>query len=281
MSLVIHGIRIPIPGVKVVSWLDDPRLNLMGIGGKPSTQPKTGIILHTESGDDPHVLVDGLAPDYDHGAQLAASDRGDAATGHAHGQHLDVATDGVVYQYLDLADAVAWHAADGTHSANATTIGVELHDPWQPARATIGAPPRAHQLFTGQLDALVLVLDVITRELGIPRSYHAPYRAPVDRLRDGRAYGLWGHRDQTDQRGPGDPGDLPWQALQAAGYVPLDYAKGEDLADVQRVQRDLVARGANVAVDGVPGPATRAAIRRYADQPEQQRTGLMVVRPGD
>ena len=41
--------------------------------------------------------------------------------------------------------------------------------------------------------------------------------------------GIYGHRNQTSNRGPGDPGDFIFQALLNAGYKGFNYDTGEDL----------------------------------------------------
>jgi len=108
---------------------------------------------------------------------------------------------------------------------------------------------------------------------GIPPQVHvAPYRnAPIPRLVAGGrdAVGIYGHRDQSDQRGRGDPGDRIYELLVAEGAEPLDYATGEDLARGRARQQALNAEAARrgetwppLVVDGLVGPASLTAARR-------------------
>jgi hypothetical protein len=294
-GLIIHGRIVPVPGVKVVTWLDDPRLALSSRTSRPRGNMPTAIILHSESGDDPHTVINGSAPDYDHGARLADIDETDARAGHPHSQHLDIGADATVYQFADLGDVVTYQARE----ANEHTIGIELHDPIvqvpdDPFRLATGRPTpviSVHAFYRAQLVALALVLDVVTRELGIQRQVQRVYRGPIDRLAGGKVRGIYGHRDQTDERGAGDPGDAPIAALLEAGYDGLDFARGEDIARWSERQVTLNhaaeanarARGEAyiaLAVDGNPGPSTRWAIRALGEG-DQRRAGMWIPRPGD
>jgi hypothetical protein len=72
---------------------------------------------------------------------------------------------------------------------------------------------------------------------------------------------VFGHRDNTDRRGHGDPGDEIFERLAAAGAERFDHDAEEDLAAWKSRQNTLVAAGANLEVDGVPGPATCEALK--------------------
>ena len=71
-----------------------------------------------------------------------------------------------------------------------------------------------------------------------------------------------GHRDQSSQRGRGDPGDAIWTALAGVGFEGVDFDGGEDLELGRARQRWLVGRGERLVVDGIVGPASLGAAGR-------------------
>jgi hypothetical protein len=80
--------------------------------------------------------------------------------------------------------------------------------------------------------------------------------------------GVFGHRDNTHDRGQGDPGDYIKGRLIAAGAEPLDYDAKQD-REVWRLRqrklnRLLTEKRAPVApliADGLAGPATIRAMK--------------------
>ena len=93
--------------------------------------------------------------------------------------------------------------------------------------------------------------------------------------------GIYGHCDQSDARGPGDPGQPLRDALITAGYTPVNVAGGTDITSVSAIQRELGARGARITIDGVYGLETFAAVRQYGGTDAREHTGQWVERPGD
>jgi hypothetical protein len=83
--------------------------------------------------------------------------------------------------------------------------------------------------------------------------------------------GIYGHRDVSNNRGEGDPGDLIFAALEVAGYERFNYDVGEDLDVWAERQQSL-----GLLPDGIAGPYTVQALaaRSY-------HHGLWVTRPGD
>jgi hypothetical protein len=271
-GLIIGGRIVDVPGVLVVNYLDDPRLRLSERLRRPRSGDARGAILHSESGDDPHVVLELDAPaDPNHGAHLVAADEADAHAGTPHSQHLILGGDTTVFQCADLATEVTYHA----RQANEWTVGIEIEDRAVLLPDPFGLKPyptgQARAFRRPQLCALVRLMDVITRELGIQRQVQRVYRGPIDRLAGGRVRGIYGHRDQTDERGPGDPGDAPIAMLLEAGYEGVNYGKREDEARWSERQRGL-----GVADDGDPGPQTCAAIKRSG-----RPRGMWIPRPGD
>jgi hypothetical protein len=255
--LVLAGMTADVPGVRTIS-MDQPGGFVLSPGDcrRRQTAWIRSIVIHATVGDEPQVLLPGAgAP----GLAARTIEGWDSDPRHA-GAHLVVDADGTVYQVADLVRTVTYHA----ESINEVSIGIEL------------AQTHKLELRQVQLDVLVLVLDRLTALLGIQRQYHAPYLGeahPVARLAAGGhdAIGIFGHRDQTVQRGPGDPGDAVFAALAAAGYEAFDFDQGEDRMTWMQRQGEL-----GVAADGIPGTKTVAALAA-AGRPR----GMWVSRPGD
>jgi hypothetical protein len=99
---------------------------------------------------------------------------------------------------------------------NPWTVGIELV---QESDGTIYRP---------QLDVLVWVCEVLCDHFGIPHRVPARNGVPtvgvVERLtgKHGSWGGVFGHRNQTTNRGVGDPGDHVFRALLAAGYAGVE-----------------------------------------------------------
>jgi hypothetical protein len=105
-GLVIHGARVTISGVRVVSFLDDPRLalKLPEDGRLAPGRHVTGIVLHTTRGDDPQVIKPGLGVSTRAGYDLVDDWSSDHRCA---GAHRAIDHDGTVYCLADLADGLA------------------------------------------------------------------------------------------------------------------------------------------------------------------------------
>src|SRR5262249_26980222 len=91
-----------------------------------------------------------------------------------------------------------------------------------------------------------------------------PYKnEPLRRMVDGgeSCVGVFGHRDNTGQRGFGDPGDEIFARLAAAGAERFDHNAGEDLDVWKDRQRALSGNGTTLTIDGIPGPSTVLALK--------------------
>lgn len=257
MSLILDGKPRECPGLVTRSWLDPGGLRL----GREDHRPRVtrwirSIILHATVGDEPQIVRAGAGPSGMAARTVAAweSDRRHA------GAHLLVDGDGTIFCVADLVTEATYHA----ETINEVSIGIELCE------------SRALEVWIGQLDALVLLVDELTRLLGIQRQIHAPYhamRGPVPRLAEGGAdcVGIFGHRDQTWKRGQGDPGDAALDSLAAAGYDRFNFATNTDLRTWSNRQMTI-----EVWPDGVPGPLTRAQLETHG-----RPCGMWVPRPGD
>lgn len=220
------------------------------------------IMLHTTSGKWPQPIRPGAGPS-GHAEQIAkmwsGQDRGGGERVHSAAQ-LIVDFDGSVACLADLATCAAYHA----EASNDYSVGIEM--------STL--PDGG--IYQATLDATALLTEALCDALGIPFQIHgAPYRSePLRRMEiteRGRreqfggatCVGIFGHRDNTSNRGRGDPGDVIYAALIAAGAEPIDYATGQDLELGKARQRHLNGLGERLAVDGLIGPASLAAARRH------------------
>jgi hypothetical protein len=96
--------------------------------------------------------------------------------------------------------------------------------------------------------------------------------SPLERLLDSGpdVVGVYGHRCNTARRGRGDPGDEVIARIIAAGAEPVLAEQRQDIALGKLRQKRLNELDANagltwrpLAIDGVCGPASIAAMRRH------------------
>jgi hypothetical protein len=180
------------------------------------------------------------------------------------GAHLVVQQDGKVACCADLKKDAAYHAG----YANGCSIGIEIVQ---------GPGP---ELYQGQLDAAVRLVDGLTRIFGIQRQIPDRYLGPIQRFTraDGLedVVGVVGHRDLTVRRGAGDPGGAIMNLLGMAGYEPMNFAFPDqndgDKYLWRRRQREIGMANA----DGIPGPVTVKALANSG-----RPWGMWVPRPGD
>ncbi len=258
-GLIIGGNEVEVPGVTVRNYKDEPKLALRltspGDGQVPRDYPVTLVVLHTTKGipggsnKTPQRLVPGLGPD------TRAEDRtvNYWSTDPQHsGAHIVIDSDGSVGCLADLAKVCAYHAGD--RSVNHRSIGIEIY---QEADA---------DLYADQLAVVVKVVDVLTAQFGIQRQIpHRYLGKPVPRLDLGAKdfVGVIGHRDCSNQRGQGDPGDFVFDFLAGAGYERFDLFAGKDLEVWKERQKEISTKtGIPLTIDGVPGPSTRAALKQ-------------------
>jgi len=242
-GVIVNGQAELVPGLVVVNFRDDPslRLRIPGDGTRRQTAWIRAVCLHTTRGAWPQPILDGIGRA---GDAAEANVRYWSRSGSSAGAHLVVDLDGTVVCTADLALEATYHAT----SVNDVSIGIEI------VQRSDGA------LFAGQLDRVVRLVDWITARFGIARQIPAAWHGPVRRLEAGGrdVVGVYGHRDQTVQKGRGDPGDAVFEKLAAAGYERFDLARGADLAawKVRQVELGM----APTDCDGVPGPKTVAAL---------------------
>lgn len=264
MSLVLNGQLVATPGVETVSWLDDPKVP-MTTDGYARMQWIRAIVLHTV-----HGKIGGLKPGIKPSTRAEAYAVYQAHTARDVSWDYTIDTDGTVVVSNDPLKRVCWHAT----TVNPFSIGIEM------------VQDDNGDLYEGQLESVVKFLDTITRELadrGHPIQRQIPVGAdgkPVrgviprlaDQIKCKQVVGIYGHRNQTSNRGPGDPGDFIFQALLNAGYKGFNYDTGEDLTFWKGQQTRM---GLQI-IDGVAGHQVQTKLLQ-----EGKAHGLWTPRPND
>lgn len=262
MALIIRGSEVAVPGLDIRSWHDDPKLKLDGedYRARPDTWVRA-IIIHTTQGIPggsdrrPQDIRPGLGPNTGRDERMAQMWSTDDRRA---GAHIAADHDASICCFADLQEHMPFHAGN----VNAVTIGVEMY---QDTKGT---------LYQGQLEAVVTLVDFLTKTFSIQRQLHHPYgRQALKRgLKRGLdMVGVFGHRDVSNNRGEGDPGNPIMQMLIDAGYEAFNFAHDEDKHVWESRQCAL-----GILADGVPGPTT---VRALMDAGHKH--GLWVDRPGD
>jgi hypothetical protein len=276
-GLIIRGQEIPINGLSVINYNDNPsiKLSIPGHNGRSrrAEEKVRAITLHVTGGPDGKPYWDNpedyIKPGFGPGGSALGIIKYWIDSGVTAGAHLIVDFDGTIYCVSDLSNNVTYHAT----SVNWCTIGIEQcrgsHD---------------GIMYEEQLQTTVKLVDALTRLFRIQRQFHKPYRPwkPVTRLTSkGGAgkdfYGIFGHRDQTDGRGPVDPGTPIFTRLEQAGYEPFDFQNNQDI-DIwkQRQQQLIDLQYLTGPPDGLPGDNTNQAL-----EAQGCKYGLLISRPSD
>lgn len=211
-GLIIDGVRVPVPGVRVTTWIDDPKRAPPITDGRSITAPPRAFVWHTSKG----VMCRTAAPDAIPSTMAETLALYQSRTERKVSWHLTVDTDADVLQQADPARWQCWHAG----GANAWSLGGELVQ--RDSAGTLTVP---------QLRAAADVTDAVCLALAIPRRVLVgPDGAPwVRQVRDlqstkagGRGLtfaGVIAHVHLTTERGPGDPGPLIFAELISRGYA--------------------------------------------------------------
>lgn len=286
-GLLINGQLHDIPGLMIFApaELGGPSFNRIDPGDyamRPTTWVRY-IVLHTTGGKWPQPVIAGIGP-AGHAREVidmwSGQDHGDGKRVHS-AAPLIVDFDGTVFCAQDLVRCAAYHA----EGANPYAVGIEMctlpgggiYD------ATLKATARLVEALTCSGNSWSGLLPI---PFQIPR---LPYRnAPLERceivdhgviggggqtrhqLSPADLVGVIGHRDNTSNRGFGDPGEDIFTYLAAAGAEPVDFDAREDQALGRTRQLNLNHRDAKagntfrpLVVDGIVGPASIAAMRRH------------------
>lgn len=244
-GLVIDGAKVLVPGLEIVNGDDDKRAVLKaGDCRDRKTTWVRQVIIHTTKGIWPQRVIPGAGKP---GKHLDVADFWGGDPKHS-GAHLCVGRAGEVSCLADLVRTTAYHAT----VSNEWSVGIEMY---QEADGGI---------YEAVLASTVKLVVALVEHLGI--QFQIPgkaYRnAPLARMESdgGKAtVGVLGHRDNTHNRGRGDPGDEVFLRLMAAGAEPIITDTGNDLPTWKRRQRNLGFKPAQC--DGVPGPMTTRALK--------------------
>ena len=236
----MKGRRHDIPGVETLNWADNP--------GVPRTT-KVNTRKHWLRSIGVHT-VHGIR-----GKLLPGTKPSNRAETYAHYQasterqvswDFTLDTDKTLIQSNDPEESYTWHAT----AANPYSMGIEL------------VQERNGDLYQGEMDAFADFADFSTALLFIPRFVPGKngqiVSGVIQRMATNPASyaGIWGHRNQTTNRGFGDPNDFPFLALKARKYRLVDIEAGEDREIVRGLQKEL-----RIAEDGTYGPGTRIAAK--------------------
>lgn len=248
-GLLFDGRVVPVPGVDVISPNETEWAHLSSGDGRARHGVPQMFILHTTKGEWPQRIIDGAGPP-GRCQRTAEMWLKDPTYSGAHGV---TGSDGKAACLADIIRRCAYHATFSNDRAG----GWEIYQ--EPGGV----------IYRAAIDATVKICEVVADVAMIPRQVpRRPYLGhPLARMlkaNDGGrdVYGFLGHRDNTEDRGKGDPGEAIFLALIAAGFEPLDFAAGEDLAIWKRRQALLNAMGEKLVVDGLPGYNTMKALRR-------------------
>ena len=245
-GLLVNGQEIPVEGLTIINPNDAAwcRLDPKDYRQRPTPWVRQ-IILHTTKGDSPQTVLPGKGPG-GRAKSTAEFWRGDPTPSAA---HIVIDNDGTVACLCDLATTETYHAT----VSNPWSIGIEMYQ------------EAGNGIHEAVFDSAVKLVPALCRIFGvqfqIPRAAYK--NRPLRRMADGGEHcvGVFGHRDNTDRRGHGDPGDEIFKRLAGAGAEQFDHDAEEDLDVWKSRQNTLLAAGANLEVDGVPGPATCAALK--------------------
>lgn len=266
MSLILNGQKIATPGLETISWLDDPKVP-QATDGNPRSLWIRAIVLHTVSG-----ILGPLKPGMKPSNRAETYAQYQAKTTRDVSWDYTMDTDGTIIVSNDPIQRYTWHAG----AVNPWTIGIEM------VQDSDGS------LYEGQMEVTVKFLDKLTKELAdlpvphpiqrqVPMTADGkPVRGVIHRIQDQslarNVVGVYGHRNQTKDRGPGDPGDHIFNYLMQAGYKGFNLDAGDDITFWKSMQTRLGLK----TVDGIPGREMQKALRAAGDS-----HGLHVSRPGD
>ena len=247
-GLVIGGAQVEVPGVRILNWFDNPILRMSPEDGAVrKNRWVRQVILHTTKGipggknNTPQSVRTGVGPDsgkdFDVAKYWSKSNK-------SSGAHIIIDSDGSASCIADLTLEKMYHA--GNRTINDQSIGIEIYQ------------LQDGSIWESSLKSCVLICNMIADYLGIQKQYHAPYKGPVFRLSQGASdcVGFFGHRDLTNNRGQGDPGDFIFQMLSVQGYEEFDFSKTEDI-DVWKARQSHIGASS----DGIPGPKTVQLLR--------------------
>ena len=261
--LILNGEQVPTPGLETISWLDDPAVPQATDFYERKLWIRA-IVIHTVKG------INGpLKPGKKDSKRAETYAQYQANTSRQVSWDYTVDTDGTIIVSNDPIKRATWQAG----SVNEFTLGIEM------------VQDNDGSVYEFQMETMVKFLDKLIVELAdrdhpvqrqVPMTTDGkPVRGVIQRIQDPsqarKVVGIYGHRNQTTDRGVGDPGDHIFQYLMRAGYKGFNFDGGEDVTFWKSVQTRL-----GLPADGIPGRDVQKALKKagYAH-------GLYVSRPGD
>lgn len=223
MGLVVGGELVEIDGLTTTSFRDDAGLILCA-KVKRTRQPQTkilGVVLHTTKGIPgghdlrPQDIRDGAGEPIGAGVRCvrswnAAANDPDEKKRKLASAHLVMDFDASVACCADLKREVTYHAG----KVNERTIGIEVYQ---------GSDA---ELYQAQLEGVVILCTWLCDNFDIVKQVQWPYHKKAVSVLEAGAFkctGIWGHRDCSNNRGEGDPGDPMIQALVDSGFDAVDF----------------------------------------------------------
>jgi hypothetical protein len=243
--IVIDGKLIPTPGYTALNWHDNPEFRMSPNDGAPRGGARVNMVgIHTTEGVRA-IYRPGLKDHHQGAQQYIKSWRRSKRQASA---HVLIVWDGIVYQIADLQTEMTYHIG----GVNRVSIGIEIVQ-------------IEKIIYQGQLEVLAKFCSHISELFGIQPMIHFPYHGrPVERIRQGKFFGFFGHRDYSDDRGYGDPNDEPLLYLRDyARFETFDVDKNEDIiAWKDRQSKLMISDTLALNPDGMPGRATHEALKR-------------------
>lgn len=241
-GLLIAGRTVQVPGLRILNAADEPWITLdPGDYRMRKTTWVRQVMLHTTKGDWPQYVRAGAGPG---GKGRVVADFWHRDPTHS-AAHIVIDNNGTVYCLANLAYACAYHAT----VSNDWSVGIELY------QESDGG------IYEAVYDAAVKLIPALCDAMSIPFQVVADtYNGhPLTRMLNGGmdVVGIVGHRDNTENRGRGDPGDEIFDRLIDAGAEPVLITHGQDLELAKARQKTL-----RITADGLVGPASMAAARK-------------------
>ena len=202
-GLLFSGDSVLVEGVEVVNYLDDKdwTLPIPKCGTRRRKQIQH-VVMHTTGGypdrDHPtpqRIRSETAQPKHCRAASTLSYWRNSSRIA---GAHILIDADGTCYVLADLMDTATYHCPDWNH----LSIGIEV----------VQQPDSS--LFEAQLETVGAVVDAIVTKLSLSRVAAGVYAGV---RRDVVGIGVLGHRDLTQSRGSGDPGDFVMGAAVRRG----------------------------------------------------------------
>lgn len=245
MTVIIDDQRIDTPAFESICWMDDQHVPRATDGRKRTKDTVVAVVLHTVHGK-PGKLVRGTKPS----KRAETYAHYQTATEREVSWHFTVDTDGTVVQSADPARWLCWHAG----KVNAWTVGIEL------------VQDNDGTLYSATLDAAVKLVELLCEKLGVERrlpvdAAGAPSRGVIRALTGERGpwSGVFGHRNQTHNRGRGDPGDQVFSALLEAGFTGVVLDDAPSVAPAAAPTKPPSAPSATPPVAPKPASTAEAA----------------------